>query len=106
LHDRNPIGRHPVEEVRAFFLKHQDRVLFGSDLMLGWDIFDQDVQGEVGELETLYGDHWRFFETGERRVSYPGFPKQGRWKVDAVALPVEVLAKLYAGNARRLIPGL
>jgi len=74
--------------------------------MLGWDIFDQDVQGEVGELETLYGDHWRFFETGERRVSYPGFPKQGRWKVDAVALPVEVLAKLYAGNARRLIPGL
>jgi predicted TIM-barrel fold metal-dependent hydrolase len=50
--------------VRAFFIKHQDRVLFGSDPVLGWDV------------------------------------------VDTVALPVEVLAKLYARNARRLIPGL
>jgi predicted TIM-barrel fold metal-dependent hydrolase len=100
------IGRHPIEEVRAFFLKHQDRVLFGSDLVLGWDVFDQDMLGEEGETEAFYGDHWRFFETNERQTPYPGFPKQGHWKVDAVALPAEVLEKLYAGNARRLIPGL
>lgn len=100
------IGRHPAEEVWAFFLKHQDRVLFGSDLVLGWDAFDQDAQKERGEIEALYEDHWRFFETDERQISYPGFPIQGRWKVGAIDLPVEVLEKLYAGNARRLIPGL
>jgi predicted TIM-barrel fold metal-dependent hydrolase len=100
------VGRHPVEDVRAFFLKHQDRVLFGSDLVLGWDVFDQDMQGKEGKAEAFYCDHWRFFETDERQIPYPGFPIQGRWKVDAIALPVEVLEKLYAGNARRLIPGL
>ena len=99
------IGRHPVEEVRAFFLKHQDRVLFGSDLVLGWDVFDQGEQNE-GELEAHYQDHWRFFETDEQQIPYPGFPNQGRWQVDAIALPAVVLEKLYEGNARRLIPGL
>jgi predicted TIM-barrel fold metal-dependent hydrolase len=99
------IGRHPVEEVRAFFLKHQDRVLFGSDLVLGWDVFDQGEQNE-GELEAHYQDHWRFFETDEQQIPYPGFPNQGRWQVDAIALPAVVLEKLYKGNARRLIPGL
>jgi predicted TIM-barrel fold metal-dependent hydrolase len=100
------IGRHPVEEVQAFFLKHQDRVLFGSDLVLGWDVFDQDERKDRGEIEAHYKDHWRFFETDERQIPYPGFPIQGRWQVDAIALPPEVLEKLYAGNARRLIPGL
>jgi predicted TIM-barrel fold metal-dependent hydrolase len=100
------IGRHPVEEVQAFFLKHQDRVLFGSDLVLGWDVFDQGAQKEKGEIEALYEDHWRFFERDARQIPYPGSPAQGHWKVDAIALPVEVLEKLYAGNARRLIPGL
>jgi predicted TIM-barrel fold metal-dependent hydrolase len=102
------IGRHPAEEARAFFLKHQDRVLFGSDLVLGWNVFDQDMQGEDGkvEAEAFYGDHWRFFETDEQQIPYPGFPDQGHWKVNGIALPPEVLEKLYAGNARRLIPGL
>jgi predicted TIM-barrel fold metal-dependent hydrolase len=102
------IGRHPAGEVRAFFLKHQDRVLFGSDLVLGWNVFDQDMQGEDGkvEAEAFYGDHWRFFETDEPQIPYPGFPNQGHWKVNAIGLSPEVLEKLYAGNARRLIPGL
>ena len=34
------------------------------------------------------------------------FPIQGRWRIDAIGLPEGVLDKLYAGNARKLIPGL
>jgi len=100
------IGRHPAEEARAFFIKHQDRLLFGTDLTLGWDVFEEEGPPEMEESERFYAAHRRFFETGERQIEYPGFPIQGRWKVDALGLPGEVLEKLYIANAQRLIPGL
>jgi len=100
------IGRHPADEVRAFFIKHQDRVLFGTDLVLGWGAFDDSAQKDMAEFKRFYNANWRFFETDEQQIEYPGFPVQGRWKVDAVNLPEEVLEKLYVRNAQRLIPGL
>jgi predicted TIM-barrel fold metal-dependent hydrolase len=100
------IGRHPAEEVRAFLVKHQDRVLFGTDLVLGWRAFeDEEAEGDE-EIKRFYDEHWRFFETDERQIEYPGFPIQGRWKVDGIGLPDDVLEKLYFRNAQRLIPGL
>jgi predicted TIM-barrel fold metal-dependent hydrolase len=98
------VGRHPAEQVRAFFVKHQDRVLFGSDLILGWDAFADEAQDDMAEFERFYDAHWRFFETDEEQMEYPEFPIQGRWKVDAIGLPDEVLEKLYFRNAQRLIP--
>ena len=102
------IGRHPVDEVRAFFLKHQDRVIFGTDRTIGWDASDDEGLGpeEMVALKRSYDAHWRFFETDERQIEYPGYPFQGRWKVDAIALPKEVLEKLYLRNAQRLVPEL
>ncbi len=100
------IGRHPAHEVRAFFLKHQDRVIFGTDLVLGWEEFEEQDQEDLSEVKRFYDVHWRFFETGEQQIEYPGFPIQGRWKVDAIHLPDAVLEKLYVRNAQRLIPGL
>jgi len=102
------IGHHPVDEVRAFFLKHQDRVMLGTDLVLGWDAFEGEEAGqeEMAVIKRFYEGHWRFFETDERQIEYPGFPIQGRWKVDAIGLSGEVLEKLYFRNAQRLIPGL
>ena len=102
------IGRHPAEEVHAFFLKHQDRILFGTDLVLGWEEFGEEAEEEQEEdpqLRDFYEAHWRFFETDERQIDHP-FPIQGRWKVDAIGLPDRVLEKLYVLNAQRLIPGL
>ena len=60
----------------------------------------------MAENKRFYATHRRFFETSERQIEYPGFPIQGRWKVDALDLPDEVLEKLYVENAQRLIPGL
>jgi predicted TIM-barrel fold metal-dependent hydrolase len=99
------IGRHPPEVVRAFFLKHQDRVLFGTDLVIGWDGFDDRAQKDMAEFKGFYDAHWRYFETDERQIDHP-FPIQGRWKVDAIGLPDEALEKLYFRNAQRLISGL
>jgi uncharacterized protein len=100
------IGRHPADEVRAFFIKHQDRVIFGTDLTLGWDAFEAKDQEDMAELKRFYDAHWRFFETNEWQIEYPGFPIAGRWKVDGIGLPDGVLQKLYFRNAQRLIPGL
>jgi len=99
------IGRHPPEEVRAFFVKRQDRVLFGTDLILGWDYFVNQSREETETFKGFYDTHWRFFETDDRQIEHP-FPIQGNWKVDAVGLPDEVLEKLYVRNAQRLIPGV
>jgi len=69
-----------------------------------------DLAGEMLEImqerEHFYATHRRFFETGERQIEYPGFPLQGRWKVDAVNLSSDALEKLYFRNAQRLIPSL
>jgi predicted TIM-barrel fold metal-dependent hydrolase len=106
------IGRHPAERVRAFFLEHQDRVLFGSDLVvegngamqLGSVWPDPDSLPGIDDAVEFYARHWRYFETNDRQIDHPT-PIQGRWKVDAIGLPPEVLRKLYAGNAERLIFG-
>ena len=97
------IGRHPAEEARAFFIKHQDRILFGSDLVMGWDAFDEQDEDDLAGIRRFYDLHWRFFETDERQIEHPGYPIQGRWKVDALNLPPEVLEKLYFRNTRRLV---
>jgi predicted TIM-barrel fold metal-dependent hydrolase len=100
------IGRHPANEVRAFFLKYQDRILFGTDTVLGWDGPRALSVEDMADLEQSYEQHWRFFETNDRQIEYPGYPVQGNWKVDAIGLPQAVLEKLYYRNAQRLIPGL
>jgi predicted TIM-barrel fold metal-dependent hydrolase len=99
------IGRHPAEESRAFFLKHQDRVLFGIDL-IPRSAGPAGGEGDLARIKAMYDLHWPFFETEREQIEYPGYPVQGRWKVDAIGLPDGVLQKLYVGNARRLIPGL
>jgi len=100
------IGRHRAEKARAFFVKHQDRVLFGTDLVLGWDALANEAQSDPADFNAFYDAYFRFFDTDQRQIDYPEYPSQGRWQVDAINLPVPVLEKLYCLNARRLIPGM
>lgn len=103
-------GRHPADAVRAFFIKHQDRILFGSDLIVDFDGRLQlgsvwhvpDQQPGIDEAVEFFVRHWRYFETDEAQIEHPT-PIQGRWKVDAIGLPPAVLHKLYVANAERLI---
>jgi len=100
------IGRHPQKKVRDFFIKHQDRILFGSDFI----VTSRGMQlGSVSEAPPtfkdalrFYADHRRFFETSQRQIDHPT-PIQGRWKINAIGLPPKVLKKLYVDNAERLI---
>ena len=103
-------GRHPANEVKEFFIKHQDRILFGSDFIVSFDGKMQlgsvwHVEGEEPGLDNaveFFTRHWRYFETDAKQIDHPT-PIQGKWKVDAISLPKDVLRKLYVTNAENLI---
>ncbi len=99
-------GRHPVDKLRGFFLKFQDRILFGTDLAVGPDHWQLGSVSEtpVGfeDAVKFYQAHFRFFESDLKNIEHPT-PIQGRWKVNAIHLPTNALHKLYYANAERLI---
>ena len=86
------LGRQPFT-ARAFFLKYQDRVMFGTD-------------GPWSEVRLGY--YWRFLETQDEYFPYSEKrpQPQGFWNIYGVALPDQVLEKIYFRNAFKIIPGL
>ena len=85
------LGRQPYS-ARDFFLRYQDRIVFGTD-----------VPGDV----RLYRTYYRFLETRDEYFSYDlgEVPGQGRWMIYGLDLPDDVLRKVYRDNANRLILG-
>jgi predicted TIM-barrel fold metal-dependent hydrolase len=98
-------GRHPAAQMRAFFVRFQDRVLFGSDLGVGPGGLTLgsggDRPGTRPEAKVFFDRHWAYFETNARRMPHPT-PIQGQWTVDGIGLPRAVLEKLYFRNAVQL----
>jgi predicted TIM-barrel fold metal-dependent hydrolase len=80
------LGRQP-RRAREFFLKYQDRIMFGTD---------------NGMDEEMYRNHFRWLETADEYFDYWGYPGQGRWKIYGMELPDTVLEKVYHLNAERL----
>jgi predicted TIM-barrel fold metal-dependent hydrolase len=101
------IGRHPSEEVKAFFIKHQNRILFGSDFIsnsngMQLGSVSRDGPPEIKDAVEFYRRHWEFFETDHRQVPHPT-PIQGPWVMDCISLPLSVLEKIYRTNAIKLM---
>jgi hypothetical protein len=86
----------PTEKVRAFLIKYQDRVLYGTDLDLLPDANFPDVRKD---WQSTYARDWRFLATDETQNM------EGK-QVRGLNLPQPVLQKLFRGNAIRWIPGL
>jgi predicted TIM-barrel fold metal-dependent hydrolase len=87
------LGRQP-RTTRALMLSHPGRVLFGTD--------------EIPPSRATYEVYFRFMETADECFPYSPEdpPTSGRWQISALDLPADVLRRVYADNARRLIPGL
>jgi uncharacterized protein len=82
------IGRQP-RAAHDFFIKFQDRILFGKD----------SFQPEE------YPYYWRVFETQDEYFDYYR-DYHAFWKLYGIDLPDSVLKKLYYQNALKLTPGL
>jgi predicted TIM-barrel fold metal-dependent hydrolase len=86
----------PREKLRAFLIKYQDRVLYGTDL----DILPNANVAEVlNEWRETYARDYRFMATNDT-FSVDGKPVHG------LALPPAVLEKIFHSNAIHWIPGL
>lgn len=88
------LGRQPFS-ARRFFLRYQDRILFGTD---------------ATPTRHAYRVYFRFLESEDEYFSASAAPErewgQGRWRIYGLSLPSDVLDKVYQRNAERLIPGL
>lgn len=82
------LGRQP-RFAREFFIKYQDRILFGKD---SWTPEEYHVYFRVLETADDYFDYYR------RRHAF--------WKIYGLDLPDEVLKKVYYKNAIAIIPGI
>ena len=82
------IGRQP-RSAHDFFVKYQDRILFGKD----------SFQPEE------YPYYWRVFETRDDYFDYYR-DYHAKWKLYGIDLPDAVLKKVYFANALRITPGL
>lgn len=86
----------PREKTRQFFIKYQDRILYGTDLEL---FARENILSAERTWEKQYATDWAFFSS-DQVVEY-----EGR-KVQGLALPQPVLRKLYHDNALRWIHGV
>ena len=81
-------GRQP-RAAHEFFVKYQDRILFGKDS------YQPDE----------YPYYWRVFETSDEYFDYYR-DYHAFWKLYGIGLPDQVLRKLYYQNALKLTPGI
>ncbi|MFC2076904.1 amidohydrolase family protein [candidate division KSB1 bacterium] len=83
-----------TENIRNFVIKYQDRILFGTD------IGRQPASGNYREVAELYN---RCFMALEKKGTLPG-GFFGDREIEGIALPREVLEKIYYRNAVRIYP--
>lgn len=82
------LGRQPYT-ARKFFIKYQDRILFGTDTTPRRDAF------------RIY---YRFLETDDEYFDCSAsHHRQGFWMIYGIFLPEVVLEKIYYKNAERLL---
>jgi predicted TIM-barrel fold metal-dependent hydrolase len=82
------LGRQP-RAAREFFVKYQDRIMFGKDS------FQPDE----------YPYYWRVFETADEYFDYYR-DYHAFWKMYGMSLPDDVLKKVYYKNAVRIFKGM
>lgn len=85
------LGRQPYT-TRKFFLKYQDRILFGTD---------------TTPRREAFRIYYRFLETEDEYFDCSASHHlQGFWNIYGINLPPEVLEKVYYKNAERVLHGL
>lgn len=82
------LGRQP-KAAKAFFIRYQDRILFGKD---SW-------------IPEEYGTYFRVLETEDEYFPYHK-KYHAFWRMYGMGLPDDILKKVYYKNALRIVPGI
>lgn len=82
------LGRQP-KRARQFFVRYQDRILFGKD---SYNVSEYYTYFRVLETDDEYFDYYR--------------KRHAHWKMYGLALPDSILQKLYYKNALELFPSI
>jgi len=91
------LGRQPYS-TKDFFIKHQDRIIFGADMPANLECSAE-----------MYRTYFRFLETYDESFyspDYDGTFDRTRWPICGIGLPKDVLEKIYYKNILRVIPSL
>jgi predicted TIM-barrel fold metal-dependent hydrolase len=93
------------QKVRDFFIKYQDRLIYGTDLRsTAQDIVDSGITKPADmrkHAHAVWLRHWRFFTTDEKmRVPKVDGEFQG------LQLPRQVVDKIYRRNAEKWFAGI
>jgi predicted TIM-barrel fold metal-dependent hydrolase len=86
----------PRDKVRAFLIKYQDRILYGTDREF---LPTDDTEKTLRKWTDTFDRDWKYFAT-DQMVPYNGRNIRG------LRLPRAVLRKLYRENALRWFPGI
>jgi predicted TIM-barrel fold metal-dependent hydrolase len=91
------------QKVRDFFIKYQDRLVYGTDLRSSaMDIVNKGIKDPEGikkHAHEVWMRHWKFF-TDDQMMRVPKV--EGEFK--GLKLPREVVDKIYRTNAEKLFP--
>ena len=91
------------QKVRDFFIKYQDRLVYGTDLRsAAMDIVNKGIKDPEGikkHAHEVWMRHWKFF-TDDQMMRVPKV--EGEFK--GLKLPREVVDKIYRTNAEKLFP--
>lgn len=86
----------PRADMITFVTKYEDRLIYGTDLELGFGEKDAPIETD---WEDTYAKHWRYLATNDT-LYFRGHLIRG------LALPQPIVRKLYHDNALRWFPGI
>ena len=89
----NDLAMQPSDKVRAFMIRYQDRVMWGTD-------FGEGSVSRAG-LETAFDQHWRYYASADTVTL--GSRQGWHRTVRGLALPRAVLEKFAHRNAERVL---
>ncbi len=96
------LARQPSAKVRRFFERYQDRILFGTDVVMRTppaDLPPDERAAVLAPLAETYRTHFAYLE-GTADVTVRGYTTTG------LGLPPSTLDRLYTANARHWYPGI
>ena len=92
------VGR---DNLRDFMIEYADRILFGTDMASRW--FVPELDKKFPKIRDKVPQYQRYFEFLETDKELPSGIKDEH-KMRGLALPLDVLEKIYFRNAMRIYP--